>query len=150
MQSRQILARSVDSFALACAFACTWACSSMLGIEDTEPPRVRMRVKPPSVGERGAVGSAASDDRRACRPPRAGPAVLAVTALAAGPKALARVFGRLGDSGRAGAGLESNRIVLGMAAVSSWAMMMRQSRGYSRSISGRGPSWPLPGVGGAA
>jgi len=129
MQSRQMLARSVDSLALAWALAWTWACSSMLGMEDMELPRVRMRVKPPTVGERGgAAGSVTSDDVRACSPPNVGAGVLALLALAA-PNARVRRLGDVGASTRGGAGLESNRMVLGMAGVSSWAMMMRQSRG---------------------
>jgi hypothetical protein len=101
----------------------------MLGMEDMELPRVRMRVKPPVVGERGgAVGSVASDDVRACSPPNVGPAVPVLAALMP-PNARARGFGDVAASRRGGAGFESNRIVLGMAGVSSWAMMMRQSRG---------------------
>ena len=85
MQSRQMLARSIDSFALACALAWSWACSSMFGMEDMELPRVRTRVKPPTVGERGgAVGSVARDDLRAWTPPKVGPAVLAVLAFEIG------------------------------------------------------------------
>jgi hypothetical protein len=135
IQSRQMLARSVDSLALAWALAWSWACSSMFGIEDMELPRVRTRVNPPTVGERGgAVGSVASDDLRAWRPPSIGPAVLAVLMLVvlltpAPPNVRTRGFGLVGGSGRGGAGFESNKIVLGMAGVSSWAMMMRQSRG---------------------
>lgn len=110
-----------------------------------------MRVKPPIVGDRGAVGSVASEDRRACKPLKAGPAVLTLAADTPEPKALDRVWEMVGDSARAGAGFESKRIALDIAGVSSWATMMRQSRGYSRSISGSGPSCcPPPGVLGAA
>lgn len=55
-------------------------------------------------------------------------AVLVVLELAP-PNARARGLGLVDGSGRGGAGLESNKIALGMAGVSSWAMMMRQSRG---------------------
>jgi hypothetical protein len=62
MQSKHTLTRSVASFA--CAFACICECSSMLGMEDMELPRVRVRVKLASMGERG-VDSVTSDERRA-------------------------------------------------------------------------------------
>ena len=152
MQSRQMFARSDDSLALACALAWTCACSSMFGMDEMELPRVRTRVKAPTVGDRGgAVGSVASEDLRAWRLAPMDPAVLALALALAlpPPKARARVFGLAGGSARGGAGFESNRMALGMAGVSSWAMIMRQSRGNSRSISGSGPSWPLPGVRGA-
>lgn len=113
----------------------------MFGMDDIELPRVRVREKLATVGDLGVVDSVTSDDRRACRPPKEGPAV---AALPAPPKALDRVFGCVGDSARGGLGFESNRIVLGMEAVSSWAMIIRQSRGNSRSISGSGPSWAVP------
>ena len=116
----------------------------MLGMDEMEAPRVRVRAKLLTMGERGGGGSAASDVRRACRPPSEG----AGTADCVLPKVRVRVW--VGDSGRGGAGLLSNSTVLAMWAKSSWAMMMRTSRGNSRSISGRGPSWPLPGVSGAA
>src|SRR5690242_12845356 len=159
MHSRQVLTRSAASLARAWAWAWAWAwmwaCSSMLGMEDIEEPRVRVRVKLLTVGERG-VGSAASEVRRACRLPNAvGAAPLAVAVAVAvavaalgPPKARERVW--VGDSARGGPGLLSNSTVLAMWAKSSWAMMMRTSRGYSRSISGSGPSWALPGVSGAA
>jgi hypothetical protein len=111
-----------------------------LGIEEMELPRARVREKAATVGDRG-VDSVTSDDRRACDPPKVGPAVLAVPEPL---KTLDRACGCVGDSARGEPGFESNRIVLGIDMNSSWAMMMRQSRGNSRSISGRGPSWPLP------
>src|SRR5690349_19221603 len=103
----------------------------MFGMDDMEEPRVRVRVKLLTVGDLG-VGSATSEVRRACRPPKDGPAVPAVAALEP-PKPLVRVW--VGDSARGGPGLLSNSTVLAMCAKSSWAMIMRTSRGNSRSIS---------------
>lgn len=114
----------------------------MLGMEDMELPRVRVRIKLATVGDLG-VASVASEERRAWAPPNEGPAVLE-PAVAELPKPRPRAFGWVGDSARGGGGLESNRTVLGSEAVSSCAMMMRQSRGNSRSISGSGPSWAVP------
>jgi hypothetical protein len=114
----------------------------MYGIEDMEFPRVRARLKVPTVGDLG-VGSVARDDLRACSPPNDGPAVLAPPPL---PKSLDRAFDGGGVSARGGAGLESKRMVLAVGLGSSWAIMILQSLGNSRSISGRGPSWPLPRV----
>lgn len=112
----------------------------MFGMEEMEFPRVRVRVKAATVGDLG-VGSVMSDFLRACGPPNVGPAVPAVPGVA---KALDRAFSWVGDSARGNPGFESNRMALGMELVSSWAIMMRQSRGNERSISGRGPSCPLP------
>jgi hypothetical protein len=70
MQSRQIFARSVDSLARAWALACIWACSSILGIDEMELPRVRIRVKPPTTGDFGALDSVTSDEVRECDGPR--------------------------------------------------------------------------------
>ena len=104
MQSRQMLARSVDSLARACAFAWSWACSSMFGMDDMELPRVRTRVNPPTVGERGgAVDSVTRDDLRAWRAPGGGAGVAAVVVLLP-PNARARGFGLVGGSGRGGGG----------------------------------------------
>jgi hypothetical protein len=91
----------------------------MLGMDDTEPPLVRIRVKPGNVGDLGTVGSATSDALRACTPPNVGPAVLAVAAVMPGPNARERAVESGGESGRVGAGFESNRIVLGVEPVSS-------------------------------
>jgi hypothetical protein len=114
----------------------------MFGIEDMEFPRVRARVKVLTVGDLG-VGSVTRDDLRACCPPNEGPTVLAPPAP---PKSLVRACDCGGDSARGGAGLESKRMVLAVGLGSSWAIMILQSLGNSRSISGRGPSWPLPRV----
>lgn len=143
MHSRATLTRSVDSLDFAWAFACVCACSSMLGIEEIELPRVRERVKAATVGERG-VDSVTRDERRACMPPYEGAWEVAAAGAAGGPKARERVVGWVGDSGRGGLGLESNRMVLLLPLASSWAIRMRQSRGNSRSISGSGPSWAVP------
>lgn len=118
----------------------------MFGMEEMELPRARTRVKAPTVGDLG-VGSVTRDDLRACSPPKAGPTVLAPPAP---PKSRDRAFGCRGASARGGAGLESKRMVLAVGIGSSWAMMILQSLGNSRSISGSGPSWPLPSVRDAA
>ena len=112
----------------------------MEGIEDMEPPRALVRVKEPMVGDLG-VGSVTKEDLRACIPPEVPEEEEAPVA----PKVLARVFICVGDSVRGEPGLESKRMFLGIDINSSWAMMMRQSRGNSRSISGKGPSQAVPG-----
>jgi hypothetical protein len=71
-----------------------------------ELPRVRIRVKPPTVGDRGdGVGSVTREERRAWSPPNAGPGVVELLALGP-PKGLARGL----EARRGRLGVEENRL----------------------------------------